>query len=66
MFLVSQGDLELDALFEDHEVSWMDIDEMFALEWATFRRCLLEQPILSALHGYNRRKCAHLLRDRYS
>ena len=37
----SLGDLELDVFFEDHGVSWMTIDEMFALEWA--------QPVLSAL-----------------
>ena len=28
---VSPGDLELDALFENHEVSWLAVDEMFAL-----------------------------------
>ena len=28
----SPGDLELDALFEDHWVSWLAIDEMFALD----------------------------------
>ena len=28
----SPSDLELDVLFEDHEVSWMTIDDMFALE----------------------------------
>ena len=59
----SSGDIELDALFEDHGVSWLAIDEMFALEWATYRRCFQAQPLLSALQRYIRRKCAHLLRD---
>ena len=36
---------------------------MFALELATHRRCTPAQPILSALQRYNRRKCAHPLRD---
>ena len=60
---VSPGDLELGALFKDHGVSWLAIDEMFTLEWATYRRCFPAQPPLSALQRYNRRKCAHLLRD---
>ena len=59
----SLGDLELDALFEDHAVSWLAIEEMFALEWATYRRCFPAQRVLSALQRYNRRKCAHFLRD---
>ena len=59
----SLGDLELDALIEDHGVSWLAMDEMFALELATFRRCFPAHPLLSALHKYNRRKCAHLERD---
>ena len=50
----SPGDLELDVLFED---------EVFALEWATHRRCFPAQPGLSALQRYTRRKCDHLLRD---
>ena len=33
----SAGDLELDVLFEDHRVSWLVIDDMFALELATSR-----------------------------
>ena len=44
-------------------VSWLASDEMFAPEWATYRRCFPAQPMLSALQRYNRRKCAHLLRD---
>ena len=55
------GDLELDDLFKDHGVSWLAIDEKFALEWATYR-CFPAQPPLSTLR-YNKRKCAHLLRD---
>ena len=35
----SPGDLELENIFEDHEVSWLIIDEMFALELETYRRC---------------------------
>ena len=58
----SPGDLELDVIFEVHGVSWLIIDEMFALELATYRRCFPVQPILLALQR-NRRKCAHLLRD---
>ena len=65
MFLVSRRlrvTLSL-ILFEDRGVSWLAIDEMFALEWAPYRRCFPAPPILSALQRYNRRKCAHLLRD---
>ena len=29
------GDLELENIFEDHGLSWLTIDEMFALELAT-------------------------------
>ena len=53
---VSLGDLELDALFEGHGVSWLAIDEMFALEWATYRRCFPAQPPLSFWQRYNKRK----------
>ena len=60
---VPPGDLQLDALFEDHGVFWLAIDEMFPLEWATKRRCFPAKLPLSALQRYNRRKCAHLLRD---
>ena len=35
----SPGDLELENVFEDHGVSCLIINEMFALEWATYRRC---------------------------
>ena len=59
----SPGDLELDVIFEDHGVSWLTIDEMFALELVTYRRCFPAQPILSALQRFSRRKCSHLLRD---
>ena len=38
----------------------MIIDETFALELETYRRCFPAQPVLSALQG---RKCTHLLRD---
>ena len=30
----SPGDLELDVIFEDHGVSWLTVDEMFALSLA--------------------------------
>ena len=59
----SPGNLELVHIFEDHEVSWLIIDEMFALELETYRRCFPAQRVLSALPRYNRHKCAHLLRD---
>ena len=59
----SPGDLELDVIFEDHRVSWLTVDEMFALELVTYRRCFPAQSILSTLRRYSRRKCAHLLRD---
>ena len=52
---VSTGDLELDALFEVKKCSMMAIDEMFAKELATFRRCFWQR--------YNRRKCAHIQRE---
>ena len=46
------------------DVDWPIIDEMFALDLETCRRCFLPaQPLLSTLQRYNRRKCAHLLRD---
>ena len=44
-------------------VSWLAIDEMFALEWATYPRSFPAQPSLSFWQRYNRRKCAYLLRD---
>ena len=59
----SPGDLEFENIFGDRGVSWLIIDEMFALELETYRRCFPAQPVLSALQRYNRRKCAHLLRD---
>ena len=59
----SHGDLELENIFEDQGVSWLIIDEMFALELETKRRCFPAQLVLSALQRYNRHKCAHLLRD---
>ena len=37
------GDLELDALFEDHGVSWLVTEDMVALEWVTYRRCFPAQ-----------------------
>ena len=55
---VSPGVPELDALFEHHGVSWPAIDEMFALDWATYRRCFSEQPPLSFWQRYKRRRCA--------
>ena len=45
----SPGDLELENLFEDHGVSWLIIDEMFALELETYRRSFPAQQVLSAL-----------------
>ena len=59
---VSPGDLELDALFEDHGIL-AGVDVMFALEWATYRRRFPAQIFLSALQMYSRERCAHLLRD---
>ena len=35
----SPGDLELENIFEDHEVSWLITDELIALELETLRRC---------------------------
>ena len=61
--LASPGDLERNVLFEDHGGSWLAIHEMLALEWATYRRCFPAQRVLSAWQRFNRRKCAHLLRD---
>ena len=49
---MSPGDLEHENVFEDHWVSGLIIDEMVALEL-----------VLSPLLRYNRRRCAHLLRD---
>ena len=37
-------------------MSWLVIDEMFALEWATYRRCF-------PATLFNKQKCAHLLHD---
>ena len=60
---VSPGDLELENVFEDHGLSWLIIDEMFALELETYRRCLPTKPVLSALRRYNRRKRAAATAD---
>ena len=57
------GDLEPDALFEDHGVSWLVIKDVFALERATNQRCFPAQPPFSARQRFNRQKCAHLLQD---
>ena len=40
----SPGDFELENVFVDHEVSWPIIDERFALEVETYRRCFPAQP----------------------
>ena len=61
--LMFRGDLELDPLFEDHGVSWLVIQDMFALKWATYRRCFLAGPPLSARQRFNRQECAHLLQN---
>ena len=60
---VSPFCLELENIFEDHGVSWQNIDEMLALEVETYRRCFPPRPALSASQRYNRRKCALLLLD---
>ena len=41
----SPGDLELENIFEDRGVSWLIIDELFALELETYRRCFPAQPV---------------------
>ena len=62
--LASTGDLGLGNIFENHGVSGQIFVEMSALELETYHHCFPAQPALSALQGFNRRKCAHLLRDR--
>ena len=59
----SRFDLEFENILEDHGVSWQIVDEMFALQSETCRRCLSVQHVLSALQSFKRRMCAHLLRD---
>ena len=61
--LMFPGDLHLDALFEDHGMSWLVIEDVFALEWATYRRCFPPQPPLAARQRLNRQKCANLIQD---
>ena len=56
----SPGDLELDALFEDQGVCWLPIDEMFALEWATYWRCFPTQPLLSIAEEQQAEMCSPL------
>ena len=61
--LMFPGALDLDALFEDHGMSWLVIEDVFALEWATYRRCFPAQPPLAARQRLNRQKCANLIQD---
>ena len=61
--LVFLGDLELDALFEDHEVCFAVIADLVILERAIYRRCTPGQPLLSVLRLANRQKCACLLTE---
>ena len=42
------GDMQLDALFEYHGVSWMVIEDMFAFERAIYQRCFPAQLPLSS------------------
>ena len=62
-FLMFLGDLRLDALFEDHGVSWMVIEDMFALDRAIYQRCFPAQLPLSDRQRFNWQKFAHLLQD---
>ena len=63
VFLMCLGDLELDALFEDHGASWTVIEEVYALERAVYQRCFPAQLPLSDRQRFNRKKCARLVQD---
>ena len=52
-FLMIPGDLELDALFEDHAVSCAIIEDMLALERAFYWRCTPGQLLLSDRQSAN-------------
>ena len=58
-----QVTLSLKTSLKTTGVSWLTVDDMFALELVTYRRCFPAQPVLPALQNYNWRKWAHLLRD---
>ena len=60
-FLMYPGDLELDALFEDHGVSSAVSEDMLALDWAVHQRCTLGQLPLAGRQRTNRQKCPLLL-----
>ena len=53
-FLTFPGDLELDALFEDHGVSCTVIEDMVTLERAVYQRCTPGQRPLSDRQMFNR------------
>ena len=58
--LMFPRDLDLDAPFKHHGMPWLVIEDVFALEWATCRRCFPARPPLAARQRLNRQKCAHL------
>ena len=57
------GDLQIDALFEDHEVSCTVIEDMVTLERAVYQRCTPRQLPPSGIQKFNRRKCVRFLQD---
>ena len=61
--LMFPGDLELDALFEDHGVCSAVIGDLLNVERAVYRRCTPGQLPLSVLQLADRAKCARLLTD---
>ena len=60
---VSFDNLRFENSFEDNGVSRQLVLDMLTLESDVFQRCLSAQPAPTAQQRFNRRECAHLLRD---